>query len=180
MDIQTRIRELRDRMVEVTRQQQDPKTPHSDQELLDQEWNDIVEELEELEDIRAQEWYDAEQYLEEEEDDAPTRMRRILEEDIAKIDLELAADDMSMLGAEALHDHRNQLLRALDELERAGNGPCVVCAYQSGYNFMDGRCADCYWDRAEPVEDNRAGCARCAGCAYCAGGGGAYDHASEV
>lgn len=177
MDIRNRIRELRDRLDEVNRQQQDPKMPHSDQQLLDQEHDDIVEELDELESMLAQEWHDATEYLEEEDDDAPARMRRVLEQDIAKIDAELNSPEMSATRAEALHDHRNQLVRALDELEGAGDGPCVVCTYQGGYRFMDGKCADCYW---EPMEDTREGCARCSGCAYCAGGGGAYDQADEV
>ena len=180
MDIQTRIRELRDRMVEVTRQQQDPKTSHSDQQLLDQEWDDITQEIEELEDIRAQHWYDAADYLQEEEDSAPAHIRERIEQDLRAVDAELESPDTSALMAEALHDQRNTMLRTLDALDRPGDFPCVVCTYASGHRFMDGRCADCYWHRIESKEDDRPDCARCSGCAYCAGGSGAYDQADEV
>jgi hypothetical protein len=51
--MESRISELLARMVVVDRQMQDPKTSHSDQQLLEQEWDALNNEIEELEDIRG-------------------------------------------------------------------------------------------------------------------------------
>jgi hypothetical protein len=72
MEIQSRIRELLARMAVVDSQQKDPKTSHSDQQLLDQEWDALNEEIEELEEMMNpatwNDWRDAAMYLEEPDD----------------------------------------------------------------------------------------------------------------
>lgn len=63
------LEELRNTLIDIERQQQDKTLPHSDQQLLDQAWEDCTARMEELEEILelADQWRDATEYLEEEE-----------------------------------------------------------------------------------------------------------------
>lgn len=63
-----RLAELRMDLLEIERQQNDYTLPHSDQQLLDQAWEDLTNQIEELEQSLLT-WRDATQYLEEEEED---------------------------------------------------------------------------------------------------------------
>lgn len=63
-----RLAELRMDLLEIERQQNDVTLSHSDQQLLDQAWEDLTTQIEELEQSLLT-WHDATQYLEDEEED---------------------------------------------------------------------------------------------------------------
>ena len=73
--MERRYNNLLQQLADIERQQQDPTLSHSDQQLLDQAWDDINEQLDHLDDIldaSTIEWQDATEYIEEEEDDDAT------------------------------------------------------------------------------------------------------------
>ena len=64
--------QLLEQLADIERQQQDPTLSHSDQQLLDQAWEELNDRLDELDDIldtATVEWRDATEYLEEDDDD---------------------------------------------------------------------------------------------------------------
>ena len=79
------MRELRDlyaELADIERQQEDKTLPHSDQQLLDQAWEEVTNHIDELEEMIASEhrededqWRDAAAYLEEEDDSRPPTPR---------------------------------------------------------------------------------------------------------
>ncbi len=73
--MEQRYTNLLQQLADIERQQQDPTLSHSDQQLLDQAWDDINEQLDYLDDIldaSTIDWQDATEYLEEEADDDAT------------------------------------------------------------------------------------------------------------
>jgi hypothetical protein len=70
-----RLTELRMDLLEIERQQNDYTLSHSDQQLLDQAWEDLTTEIEELEQSLLT-WHDAAEYLEEEEEEEQVTMAR--------------------------------------------------------------------------------------------------------
>lgn len=75
---------LLQQLADIERQQQDTTLSHSDQQLLDQAWDDINDRLEQLDDIldaETVEWQDAAEYLEEEDDDATVETLSVKQDD---------------------------------------------------------------------------------------------------
>jgi hypothetical protein len=75
------LEELRTQLADIERQQEDRTLPHSDQQLLDQAWDDVTNQIEELEEVLElaeqfdeAHWRDAAQFLDSEDsDDEPPR-----------------------------------------------------------------------------------------------------------
>jgi hypothetical protein len=162
------------RLSEIERMMQDKTLPHSDQQLLDQE----------LDELRA-----IGDFLE------PEPLRSCV-----KCNLEPGSAGMGNVCADypsASHlcidcgsmdqlnhiEHRGKIIVRCDDCERG----CPCC---------DGRCADCgrtghmnygtrdgmeatLCDVCVDAEEDTRGCGNCAGCAYCISFG-EYDHAGEV
>lgn len=80
-DQRNRIEELKAALMEIERLQEDKTLSHSDQALLDQAWEDVTNEMDDLEEAIAAgeeieaEWRDATEYLEDEDDDAEEFVR---------------------------------------------------------------------------------------------------------
>lgn len=161
-----RIEDLRWMLSNIESQQEDKTLSHSDQKLLDQAWEDVTNELDELEgvveageEIEA-EWRDATEYLEEEDDDA--------EEFVRSTTVPAGLDRRGKLVTFAPAPPRVQTTNLTIVQDYVAPPPPP----------KGGECADDnYGDLYE--EDEREGCEHCAGCTYCFEGAG-YDGADEV
>lgn len=177
-----RIEELRWQLVDIERQQQDNTLSHSDQQLLDQAWEDITNEIDELEDVIATgeeieaEWRDATEYLEDhddEEDDAEEFVRShtvpagiTVREGKVKIVTFAPPPPVVRVSAEQLAQAEKELAAAIHLPLPQDDGECQCD------NYGD-ECDACLADRA------REDCARCSGCYACQGAPG-YDGADEI
>lgn len=149
-----RLEELRWQLVDIERQQEDDTLSHSDQQLLDQAWEDITNEIDELEEIIATgeeieaEWRDATEYLEDEDDDEEEFVRS------HTVPARIAVRKGKVMFAPPppeVHLTAEQVARAEKELAEA----CWI-----------------------PLPGDE-GCARCSGCTYCSSSA-AYDGADEI
>ena len=164
--------DLQDQLADIERQQQDDTLPHSDQALLDQAWEDITQQIEELEELFEMQdeadWRDAQEFFDEEDeygydqdDDykpgpQSVTVRCGLAVRNGKVKVVTFAPPppkpMSNAGAGA------------DEPRPKSPERLVISPEELA--------------RLNAMTDNRS-CARCSGCQYCTKGAG-YDGADEV
>lgn len=92
MDPRTLYQDLLKQLADIERQQEDKTLPHSDQQLLDQAWDDITSQINDVEELlqagmdAASHWVDAAAFFEDEEEFNPNEPRpkspeRLLPED---------------------------------------------------------------------------------------------------
>ena len=185
-------------LAEIERQQQNLDLSHSDQQLLDQAWEDVTNRLDELETIYEEdvEWRDAAVYLESEDDDSrpptpvpaePARLR-------PSITMESGINRRGELVARL----PGEPWMPVPSLSATWSAPppieipvypgptrCPPPPRPAGARICncdsDGECAYCEEeeiDRWNAMVDDRPGCERCAGCVYCSES--RYDGADEV
>jgi hypothetical protein len=162
-------------LADIERQQQDPTLPHSDQHLLDQAWEDVMNQLDELETIveepAEEDWRDAQVVLEE-EDSRPATPVPAEPVRFAPPPPPLSATRRPL--PIAIPQWSGSPSMAPPPPRPAGDR---ICNCDS-----DGQCAYCEEEELERwnnMVDDRPGCEHCAGCIYCQEGGG-YDGADEV
>jgi hypothetical protein len=191
-------------LADIERQQQDPTLPHSDQQLLDQAWEDVMNRLDELETIVEEavedDWRDARVVVEEDEDSrpatpvpaepvriAPPPPRSVTLVAGFRRDGTIVAQmpDGQWVPAPPLSASRQPPPIAIPMWTGSPSvapppprpAGVTICNCDS-----DGQCAYCEEEERERwnnMVDDRPGCEHCAGCVYCQEGGG-YDGADEV
>lgn len=151
----------------IERQQQDLTLSPLDQRLLDQAWEDINDQLNELDTLEDLEWRDAREVIEEDERRTPTPP--------APSPIRFAPSPPPLFfppgahlppppGVPPLSATRQQV--PIPDDWRAIDPPLTP-------GFDDDEIS-----RWNAIEDDREGCARCPGCHYCTGYG--YDGADEI
>lgn len=177
---QNLLRTLYAELADIERQQEDTTLSHSDQQLLDQAWEDVSNHIDELEDIIASEhkededqWRDGDSYFNDDEEDsrpatpvpaepvrfAPPPPPLSATRRPPPIEIPVWAGSPSMAPPPP----------------RPGGARICNCD-------SDGQCAYCEEEELERwnnMVDDRRGCEYCSGCIYCQEGGG-YDGADEV
>ena len=153
----------------IERQQQDPTLSHSDQHILDQAWEDVMDRLDELETAGEEvDWRDAAEYLESEGEDSrpptpiPAEPLRI-------------APPPPPARPPAISIPKGVAVSIAPPPPRPAG--VRICNCDS-----DGQCVYCEEEELERwnnMVDDREGCEHCAGCVYCQDGPG-YDGADEV
>jgi hypothetical protein len=188
---QTLLAELAD----IERQQQNLDLSHSDQQLLDQAWEDVTNRLDELETIYEEnvDWRDAAVYLDSEEEDSrpptpvPIRPSITMESGINR-----RGEIVARLPGEAWVPVPTLSstwsppppieIPMIGSLQTTAPPPPRPAGVRICNCDSDGQCAYCEEEELERwnnMVDDRPGCERCAGCVYCREGGG-YDGADEV
>jgi len=151
-------------LADIERQQQDPFLSHSDQQLLDQAWEDVDNQIYELEILfetqeESGDWRDAAAYLDSESEDS----RPVTPERTEPVRFAPPPPPISIP-------------------QYTGPTGCPPPPRPTGVLICncdsDGQCAYCEEERWNRMEDTRPGCERCSGCAYCSDGW--YDGADEV
>lgn len=151
--------DLLEQLADIERQQQDKTMSHSDQQLLDQAWEDITNQIDDLEEIfdmqnKADEadWRDALTFFEEEDETDWTPQPSVSAPARLKVKtVTFAPPPPRGAGADEPRPKSPEVLMPSEEELAELNA----------------------W------EDNRAGCDHCAGCTYCFEGAG-YDGTDEV
>jgi hypothetical protein len=172
------LEELRAQLADIERQQQDPTLPHSDQQLLDQAWDDYTNQIDELEEIleladRFDEdhWRDAAQFLEEAEPDEPPPS--------VTLQTWVRSDGALMTGIPPRVSFETQAppppaprppTPVPPDVEMLANAPPLP---------DDDEEMDTESDSAMEVEDDRDDCRYCSGCMYCQDNDG-YDPSGEI
>jgi hypothetical protein len=154
-------------LADIERQQQDPFLPHSDQQLLDQAWEEVNNRLDELEILfetadEEVDWRDAAAYLESESEDSrpPTP---------------IPAEPVRFAPPPP----------PISIPQYTGSTGCPPPPRPVGVRICncdsDGQCAYCEEEELERwnnMVDDRPGCEHCAGCVYCTES--RYDGADEI
>lgn len=186
------LKELYAELADIERQQQDPTLPHSDQQLLDQAWEDITNKIDALEESfeaylehQNTAWQDAEDYLEEEEEEEPPAVVTIAPPPPSRCDgapppsptrLQswVRSDGVVMTGIPPSISipKLTSLVTAAPPAPRAGQS-VSVCNCDA-----DGICSWCE-ERMNEEEDARSDCRYCSGCAYCSDSN-YYDPSGEI
>ena len=171
----TLYRSLLAELAEIERQQQDPTLSHSDQHLLDQAWEDVTNQLDELETIVEEpieeDWRDARAVLEEEDSRPATPVPRE--------PVRIAPPPPPLSATRRPDPIAIPMWAGSPSMAPPPPRPAgvTICNCDS-----DGQCAYCEEEELERwnnMVDDRPGCEHCAGCVYCREGGG-YDGADEV
>jgi hypothetical protein len=194
-------------LADIERQLQDPFLPHSDQQLLDQAWEEVTNRLDELETIYEEdvEWRDAAAYLESEDEDSrpptpvPAEPARLLPSPPRSVTMESGINRRGEVVARLPGEPWMPVppLSAtwsvpppIEIPVYTGPTGCPPPPRPAGVPICncdsDGECAYCEEERLEQEEidrwnamvDDRPGCEHCAGCVYCSEG--RYDGADEV
>jgi len=195
-DTMATLETLYDALADIERQQQDQTLSHSDQQLLDQAWEEISNQIDELEDItssEADEWRDAAEYLDEAEEDsrpatplepvrfAPPPPSVTLETGINRRgELVTRLPDGRWVPAPSVSTTWRPppieipVWTGSPSMPPPPPRPVAICNCDS-----DGQCGYCEEERWNSLDDTRTGCERCSGCHYCQDGG-RYDGADEV
>ena len=202
-DQQNLLEKLLSDLADIERQQEDPYLPHSDQQLLDQAWEDVSNKIDELEEILrvAEEiddvhWQDAAEYLESEDDDSrpPTPIPA------APLRFAPPPPPISFAPGDRMYPPpvprtmTNHGVPHLSETRRpppieiphyAGPTGCPPPPRPAGVSICncdsDGMCAYCEEEQLQRwnnMEDDRVGCRYCSGCMYCQDS--RYDGADEI
>lgn len=197
-DQQNLLEKLLSELADIERQQQDDTLSHSDQQMLDQAWEDVTNKIDELEEIlrvaeeeEAVNWQDAAAYLE-----SDSRPRTPVAVEAEWFDPELprvmtiapppppVLRSITFYGVPPLSETRRP--PPIEIPQYTGPTGCPPPPRPAGVSICncdsDGQCGYCEEEELERwnnMVDDREGCARCSGCAYCQDGGG-YDGADEV
>lgn len=176
-------------LADIERQQEDTTLPHSDQQLLDQAWETVSQQIDDLEEIMASEvddWRDASQ------PPTPIEPVRFAPSPPPSVTLQTAIGRDGQLRTR-VPDGRWIPAPSISATWRpppieipvwTGSPsmppppprPAAICNCDS-----DGRCLYCEEEELErwnSLDDARTGCDRCSGCHYCQGYG--YDGSDEV
>lgn len=180
------LTQLHAELADIERQQQDLTLPHSDQQLLDQAWEDITNRIDALEESfdayrayieqRETAWQDAAEYLEDDSDEEEERPPvTIAPPPPPSLTLQtwIRSDGVVMTGIPptiAIPPLRS-LATAAPPAPRADQMSICNCD-------ADGVCSWCE-DRMAEEEDTREDCRYCSGCAYCSDSNG-YDPNGEI
>lgn len=151
MDTTQLLKDLQADLAEVERQMDDANTlSHSDQHILDQEWDDIMNQIDALEqsyeawqayiDNRGTAWAGEDEWPEEEEEEEPRQTVTIA-------------------------PPPPPVTRTL-VVPLAIRTPAPATRYETEEDYND-------------LEDDRPDCSRCAGCAYCEESAPGYNEADE-
>ena len=205
---QTHLDALRAELADIERQQADPYLPHSDQQLLDQALEDVMNRIDALEtsveaynayieqrDAQLRDVYD---YLgEEEESDTvptppPSSPARIVDGGAKLVTFApppppLSATRSAVAIPAGWRPFPLPPPIVIPLHDGTPSGPPAPRHGADGARICncdgDGQCAYCEeeaeLERWNNMVDDREGCARCSGCAYCSDGPG-YDGADEV
>ena len=179
-------------LADIERQQEDKTLPHSDQQLLDQAWENITRQLEELDQLRVVvpaevDWRDLDAVVEEEDEDEtppppkvtiappPPPARSVTLNAGLSRDGRIMAQmpDGRWVPAPFPSFAPPPPPSPAEEEEDTAR----ICNCDA-----DGQCAYCKEEelqRWNNMEDDREGCERCSGCYYCRDGPG-YDGADEI
>jgi len=193
------LEKLHSELADIERQQQDTTLPHSDQQLLDQAWEDVSNKIDELEEIlrvaeeyEEVQWRDAAEYLESESEDSrpptprPTEPLRLVPP---------VTRSLSSHGVPPLSATRSEVpipdgwrpfpLPPPITIPEHDGGPSGPPAPRHAVRICncdaDGMCAYCEEEQLQQwnaMEDDRVGCRYCAGCMYCTES--RYDGADEI
>jgi hypothetical protein len=181
-------------LADIERQLQDTTLSHSDQQLLDQAWEDVNNRLDELEILfetqeESGDWRDAAAYLDSESEDS----RPATPVPAEPVRFAPPPPPRSVTMQSGLNRRGEIVSRLPGEPWRVvpppigipvSTGPtgCPPPPRPAGVPVCncdsDGQCAYCEEERWNTLVDDRDGCARCSGCHYCQGYG--YDGADEV
>jgi hypothetical protein len=201
------LEKLHSELADIERQQQDLTLPHSDQQLLDQAWEDVTNKIDELEEIlrvaeeyEEVEWRDAAEYLESESEDSrpptprPTEPLRFappppsitLESGInsrGEIVARVPGGPWRPVGVPMLSETRRP--PPIEIPSYTGPTGCPPPPRPGGVSICncdgDGMCAYCEEEQLQQwnsAEDDRVGCRYCSGCMYCQDS--RYDGADEI
>jgi hypothetical protein len=160
-------------LADIERQQQNLDLSHSDQQLLDQAWEEVNNRLDELETIYEEdvEWRDAAAYLESESEDSRPASPPVTRS--------LAFHGVPPLSATWSPPP------PIEIPQYTGPTGCPPPPRPGGVSICncdsDGQCAYCEEEELERwnrMEDDRVGCRYCSGCMYCQDS--RYDGADEV
>ena len=195
------LQDLYAELATIERQQEDTTLPHSDQQLLDQAWETVSRQIDDLEDIMASEvddWRDAAEYLDEAEEDSrppsPIEPVRFAPSPPPSVTLQTVIGRDGQLRTR-LPDGRWIPAPSISATWRP---PPIEIPVWTGSPSMppppprpgqvsicncdsDGRCLYCEEEELErwnSMDDPRTGCDRCSGCHSCQGYG--YDGSDEV
>lgn len=169
------LEKLLSELADIERQQQDDTLSHSDQQMLDQAWENVTNQIDELEEIlrvaeeyEEAEWQDAAHYLESEDEDSPPPTPPVLRS--------LAFHGVPPLSATWSPPPPIEIPRYTGPTgcpppPRPAGVPVCNCD-------ADGMCAYCEEERWNNMEDDRVGCRYCSGCMYCQDD--RYDGSDEV
>lgn len=150
MDQHKTYQHLLEKLADIERQQEDKTMSHSDQQLLDQAWEDTTNQLDALEELFETEeetrWQDAEQFFEDEDWVPPPPEPKVPKRNGKTVTFAPPPPSAD---------------------EPWPRGPEVFMLSEEELDLMNA------------YEDNRVGCEHCAGCTYCFEGAG-YDGADEV
>jgi hypothetical protein len=201
------LEKLHSELADIERQQEDRTLPHSDQQMLDQAWEDVTTKIDELEGIlelaEEFEWHDAAAYLEEAEEDSrpgtPVPAEPVRAHGPRSVTLQTGISrsgrlmtlmpDGRWVPAPPLPFSRPpaiQIPRGMGAPTLAPPPPRPVAAAAAVAARIcncdsDGQCVYCEEEELERwnnMVDDREGCEHCAGCHYCAEAH--YDGADEV
>jgi hypothetical protein len=189
-DQQNLLEKLLSELADIERQQQDDTLSHSDQHLLDQAWEDVTNQIDELEEIlrvaeeyEEAEWQDAAHYLESESEDShPTTP-------VAAEPLRFAPSPPPVLRSLAFHGvpplSATRRPPPIEIPQYTGPTGCPPPPRPGGVSICncdaDGMCAYCEEEQLQRwnnMEDDRVGCRYCSGCMYCQDD--RYDGSDEI
>jgi hypothetical protein len=200
---------LYDALADIERQQQDQTLSHSDQQLLDQAWEEISNQIDELDGVEA-ECHTCKKTMTEDDmeswacDDDAVDWRRPQCDGCRAVPAEPVrfAPPPPSVTLETGINRRGELVTRLPDgrwvpappLPATWRPPPIEIPVWTGSPSMppppprpvaicncdsDGQCGYCEEERWNSLDDTRTGCERCSGCHYCQDGG-RYDGADEV
>lgn len=173
MDNTKFLQELYAELADIERQQQDKTLSHSDQQLLDQAWEDVTNRIDELEAVDDEndamnDWHDAARYLEEEDDVRPPTP-------IPPKPMMIAPPPPLLQGMTGIPPS----IIIPKPTCRPTMAPPPPKASDDMCDCESDRMCDHCQDRLNQEEDARVGCRFCSGCYYCQDGYG-YDGMDET
>lgn len=193
------LKELHAELADIERQQQDNTLSHSDQQMLDQAWEDVTNRIDALEqsleayqeyiERQRTEWYDAAEYLEEEEDSdsdevdgygeraapAPAPTPSVTVQARFRVDSKTGTVTIEAVlprPPSITIPPLTSLATGAPPAPRADQ-PVSICNCDS-----DGMCSWCQDQMAEQYEE-QSDCRYCSGCHYCQTSDG-YDPNGEI
>jgi hypothetical protein len=182
------LEKLLSELADIERQQQDDTLSHSDQQMLDQAWENVTNQIDELEEIlrvaEEVEWHDAADYLESESEDSRPATP------IPTEPLRFAPPPPPVLRSLAFHGVPPLSATwspppAIEIPRYTGPTGCPPPPRPGGVLICncdaDGMCEYCEEEQLQRwnnMEDDRVGCRYCSGCMYCQDD--RYDGSDEI